>query len=30
VGDYNGCIESLARNLDETLRQVVKPGQTQP
>jgi hypothetical protein len=22
--DYNGCIESLARNLDETLRQVVK------
>ncbi len=30
AGDYNGCIESLARNLDETLRQVVKPGQTQP
>lgn len=26
VGDYNGCIESLARNLDETLRQVVKPS----
>ncbi|MGB8644488.1 MAG: hypothetical protein WCF84_04575 [Anaerolineae bacterium] len=30
AGDYSGCIESLARNLDETLRQVVKPGQTQP
>ncbi len=30
VGDYSGCIESLARNLDETLRQVVKPGQIQP
>jgi predicted acetyltransferase len=27
AGDYSGCIESLARNLDETLRQVVKPGQ---
>lgn len=27
AGDYNGCIESLARNLDETLRRVVKPGQ---
>ena len=30
AGDYSGCIESLARNLDETLRQVVKPGQIQP
>ncbi len=27
AGDYSGCIESLARNLDESLRQVVKPGQ---
>lgn len=26
AGDYSGCIESLARNLDETLRKVVKPG----
>jgi hypothetical protein len=30
AGDYNGCIESLARNLDETLRRVVKPGAAQP
>ncbi len=30
AGDYSGCIESLARNLDETLRQVVKPSDTQP
>ena len=30
AGDYNGCIESLARNLDETLRRVVKPGSFQP
>lgn len=26
AGDYSGCIESLARNLDETLRKVVKLG----
>ncbi len=30
AGDYSGCIESLARNLDETLRRVVKPVPTQP
>lgn len=30
AGDYSGCIESIARNLDETLRRVVKSAQTQP
>ncbi len=30
AGDYSGCIESLARNLDETLRQVVNPSAGQP
>ena len=30
AGDYDGCIESLARNLDETLRKVVQPNQSQP